>query len=296
VPELSSITKWGLNVTNWIERQISWAQLRLWLWLGAMVLVGGAASVWGHLLPRDWAQHIARDLGPALFTTGLLGLTVHTFLNREIARDVFQAAFRYVLPAELKDEVARIITNKFICIDHYMEFTIVVIDADLIRLQIKVERTLKNITRHTEKIGASFALDEWGFPDHPSEIEVCKLILGSGAEELGKPVEKDVDHIRQTTKEVGVKSGETVKFVSRGSEVHRINGEHLIQFAHPTVNPVVLVVAPSEFKHSCSFGVQGKVTQSSISEKYTLDGTQFPGQYVRLRWWPANFKPKPDRN
>jgi len=81
---------------------------------------------------------------PLLFTAGVLGLTVDTFLKREFARDVFVAAFRYVLPDELKEEVCRIIG--FLCIDSLSVGTITTLPHNLVRVHISPERTCKNIT------------------------------------------------------------------------------------------------------------------------------------------------------
>ena len=83
-----------------------------------------------------------------------------TFLKRELARDVFAAAFRYVLPDELKEEVHRIINYKFLCIDSLSVITITALPNDLVRVGIRHERTFRNITDHTEPFFAGFAVDE----------------------------------------------------------------------------------------------------------------------------------------
>lgn len=100
-----------VDIKNWVSKE----QLKIWAILGLLVLTGIAGSLWHQCIPWPLGAHLARDLGPALFTAGVLGLTVDTFLKREFARDVFVAAFRYVLPDELKEEVRRIISYKFLC-------------------------------------------------------------------------------------------------------------------------------------------------------------------------------------
>ena len=58
-------------------------------------------------------------MGVAFVIAAVLGLTVDWALKAELARDVFQAAFNYVLPDELKEEVQRVINYKFLCRKHY---------------------------------------------------------------------------------------------------------------------------------------------------------------------------------
>ena len=101
-------------------------------------------------------------------------------------------------------------------------------------------------------------------------------------------VGEDTSHaIGKKTKSVNVKSGNTIKSISKGFEVHRPNGELHMQFSYPSVRPKVRVETPPGFSHSCTFGIPDeKVIRSSISQEYTLDGTHFPGQHTRIRWWP----------
>src|SRR5262249_54505662 len=98
------------HLRDWVSK----AQLKIWLVLGLILAIGAAGSLGYEELPWPWASHAAEALCPPLFTAGVLGLTVDIFLKREIARDVFVAAFRYVLPDELKEEVRRIINYKFL--------------------------------------------------------------------------------------------------------------------------------------------------------------------------------------
>jgi hypothetical protein len=83
-----------------------------------MAALGIAGSILNYLLPWEWAQHLTRDFSIALFVAGLLALSVDTFFKTEFARDAFEASFRYVLPAELKDEVAKILKFEFIAEKH----------------------------------------------------------------------------------------------------------------------------------------------------------------------------------
>src|SRR5262245_44463209 len=84
----------------------------VWLVAAVMTALGVTGSILHNELPWPWAQHLARDLAVALFVAGLLAASVDTFFKTEFARDVFNAAFAYFLPNELKQEIKRIIEYK----------------------------------------------------------------------------------------------------------------------------------------------------------------------------------------
>ena len=272
------------TIKDWVSK----AQIKIWLVLGCITAVGAAGSLWHQDIPWSWLAHLAEALCPPLFIAGVLGLTVDTFLKRELARDVFVAAFRYVLPDELKEEVHRIISYKFLCIESTTIVSISSLSNDLVRVEIRHERTFTNITGHTEPFSGTFALDEWGF-SQKSEILECGLEIEEtkiDADDNPDYAQKK-DAIGKKTKSVNVKSGNMIKSISKGFEVHRPNGELHMQFSYPSVRPKVRVETPPGFSHSCTFGIPDeKVIRSSISQEYTLDGTHFPGQHTRIRWWP----------
>jgi hypothetical protein len=267
-----------------------WVNTRghLWLVLSVMIVLGVTGSVSAHSLPSEWSQHLIRDLSVALFVAGLLAGTVDTFFKGEFARDAFRAAFSYVLPNELKQEITRIMDYKLLCDNHYMVLKLVPIDDDHIRLHISFERTIRNISRHKQEIKNSFAIDEWGFAEK-SSIEICTMTFGG--KEYGPRPRRDIpsDAVGMETDYVYIAYNEQVQFICKGQEIKLRNGEFIINFSYPSVNPVVDVHLPSGFSHSFGFGVPGgDERKSGIFERYQLNGTQFPGQFMRLRWWPTD--------
>jgi hypothetical protein len=59
-----------------------------------------------------------------------------------------------------------------------------------------------------------------------------------------------------------------------------------MSFRSPTTGPIIDIRLPPGFSHVCNFGVPDeRIISSSISQRYRLDGTQFPGQNMRIRWW-----------
>jgi hypothetical protein len=265
------------------------ARVRLWFVLGGLAAFGVVAIAGSHWVPWKWLEGVVKEIGVASLVAAILGLTVDQALKVELVRDVFYAAFRYLLPSELKDEVARVIGYRFLCTDHRTLVEIVpIVDTDLVRVHMKTERLLKNVSYQAEPIRNHFALDEWGYPGHQSTVERCSMEFGGEVVEgEDNPEYKGkLDARGKITAERTIKRGETVKFVTIGSEVCRNNGQLFMAWRAPTVNPVVDVSIPDGFGHECNFGVPyAKAVTSSISKQYRLDGTQFPGQHVRVRWW-----------
>ena len=275
----------GQSMTGDLNEWVPKAQLNIRRILFGMFALGIVGGIYNDYVPWPWLSHAVKELSSALLIASLLGLTVDIFLKREFARDVFVAAFRYVLPDVLKEEVRRIINYKFLCIESTSIVAIAKMPNNLVRVSISHERVFKNITGHSESFVGSFAVDEWGFPER-SAIDQC---LVEGATTVDNPdYAGKTDAIGKRTESVEVKSGATIKSITRGSEVHRDNGELHMSFAHPSINPVVRVETYDGLSHSCTFGIPDeRVIRSAISKQYKLDGSQFPGQHTRIRWWPA---------
>ena len=280
-----------LEKGNKMNRCISRAQVKIWLVLGSLIAIGVCGILWHGLIPLAWVDVLVKELSSALIVAGVLGVTVDTFLKKELARDVFTTAFNYVLPKELKDEVRRIIEYKFLCIESNTIIKLTPIQNDLMRVNMSHERLFENISDHGAQFMATFALDEWGFDSH-SAIEECRLIFSDGREE---PLEDDLDYkdrrdaLGRKTKEVTVDSGAKVRVVTKGFEIHRRNSEVHISFSHPSVKPSVVIELPEDqCDHLCSFVSipDRRITKSEINLRYQLDGNQFPGQHIRVRWWP----------
>jgi len=254
----------------------------------AGVGVAGALMIWlSHSLPWQLAQEITKELGAAVLIAAILGITVDRGLKTELAKDVFFAAFRYVLPDELKSEVLRIINYRLMSHDHLVIVEIVPINNDLVRVNISVERTVKNIGRGPEDVYNMLAVDEWGFPDHKSSIDVCFMEIGNKRIEAAPSEEhRQGAAIARYTEKKPLQSNETARLVSKGSEVHRMNSNLALYFITATDHPVLEVRLPSDICHTAGFGVPGaKVQRSELWHRYSLEGTQFPGQAMQVRWW-----------
>jgi hypothetical protein len=270
-----------------MNQSISKAQVTLWAILGSMFVSGLVLVLTAEAWPWKAVDKLSEGVGVALLTAALLGISVDRILKIELARDVFQAAFRYVLPPELKDEIARIISYKFLCTKYYGVINVVSAGDDLVRVEMSSERTIRNISSHTENYKAILHLDEWGFDGNPSRVTQC-IAEYNGEKYEGKVVPPDRGSaIGTDTEDIPVKSGGEVVTVAKGYEFHRSNGLLILNLRSPTLNPIINVTTPDDLQHECSFGVPGeKIDVSRIANRYELNGTHFPGQVIKLRWWP----------
>ena len=116
-------------------------------------------------------SHAIAEVGIALIIAAILGLTVERALKTDLVQNVFLAAFNYVLPDELKDEVARVINYRFLCRKQVVVIEGTLIDGDNMRISISVERFIYNITHHPEPFRPFVDIDEWGVQSHPSYLD-----------------------------------------------------------------------------------------------------------------------------
>jgi hypothetical protein len=283
-----------LNLVDWednmaskdeVERSARLARWRLRAILFILAIVGLVLNFLASYSPT-WLEPIVREFGSALIVASVIGATVDLFFKEEFARDVFMAAFRYVLPEELKEEVLRVIGGKFMCTDSRMIVRVEQIpNTDLVKVHIGTDRTIKNISGDRQAISVAFALDDWGFVGQQPNIEECSFDLGDGPQEC--PTEgHDDPAIGKRKNDIWIKPGNTIKVVMKGYEIHRENDALRGFHTNPANNPTVQVQIPEGFKHTCSFGIPNeKIIPSKIDHNYQLDGTQFPGQCTYIRWW-----------
>ena len=276
--------------------EISRGQLLIWISLAAMGAAGLAGIIGGPYLPWKITHEPVKDVSSALLTAAILGATADRFFHADLARDVFRAAFRYVLPDEIKDEVNRIINYRMLCVYHDSSISVEPMD-DLMRVTIKSERRMKNISRHTENIRNLLTLDDWGF-DTRSFVSECYLLLENGEKiSSGPEYNPRGGAVGRHTEYVTFAPGNTVTLISVGTEIKRANDDLMMYYSYPTVSPSVTVLCPHNLDYELNFGVPGeKVRPSPILNKFTLEGTQFPGQHTRLRWWPKRQPDLPSRD
>lgn len=275
-----------MKVTGQEDERFTWSQIRYWVAGVALVLLGAAAAIGGPHLPYDWMQDLAKELGPGVFTAGLLALLVEPFFRREFARDAFLAAFRYVLPEQFKEEVSKILTHAFISEDHLWSVTIEKEDDEVVLVTTTFERKIRNRTSSAHKRRGWYTIEEFGYRNRPSQIIECSI-------ESNNEVKSDIetkDHgrwIEAFTSELNISPNEKAKISGKAKQYRRINDIIFETFTDPIVNPKIEVnIDTNTFEYKVEFGTTGDAIKEKYSNRYALSSVYFPGQYMFVRWWP----------
>jgi hypothetical protein len=282
----------GSVATNTLNRDIPFARILLWVALGMMGAFGIIGILSADLIPWVWTHAPLHEISDSLLTAAILGATADRFFHAELSRDVFRAAFRYVLPDEIKEEVNRIINYRLICVRHDSSITIERLENGLIRVIMKSERKIKNISKHTETVKNLLNVDDWGFDNyHPKVIECYMLTEGGEKIDAGPTAIPHQGAIGRFTQNRNLGPSETITFVSVGYEIKRDNDDIMVYYRVPTLSPEIAIFAPADIDYFVNFGVpEAVVTPSPVLGKFRLEGTQFPGQHTRVRWWPKDQK------
>lgn len=263
-----------------------WAVLVIIALGGTVFLIGGNVEwgIWGD--KSDWAHGLARDVGIALATTAVLGFTVDRWLKLEIAVDVFKAALGYVLPEEFREEIRRISNYKWICEKHLLIVQIDRLDPDTVKATIMVERTIKNISSGVMSFQNVLDIDEFGFPNAKSEILECSLQDEAGNTRESKETKHNGHWLHAETEEIKLPLGSRVTIKSKYCEIRRSN-DHVVFVAKiPTKAPEIEVRIPDDFAYKASFGHPDEVVEkAAYANRFTMLGTYFPNQVMRVRWW-----------
>ena len=127
------------------------SQIIYWAISIGLLVIGCAGTLFGEHVPLvGW---IIKDLGPGIFTAGILACLAEPHFRREFARDAFLAAFRYVLPREFREEVEKIIRFEFIADRQVWTVRIDKIENDdkTVLVTTSFDKVIKNRTKSTQK-------------------------------------------------------------------------------------------------------------------------------------------------
>jgi hypothetical protein len=264
---------------------LTWPQIRYWLACLGLIVVGIGATIWGG--PWEPIRNTAKELGPGIFTAGILASLVEPFFRHEFARDAFLAAFRYVLPEEFKEEVEKIIRHEFIAEKQVWKVKIEKIDSGNVRVTSTYERTFRNKSKARKPVNAWYQVEDYGFPDGPTQVVQCGVEVES-QDPLQVSTEKNKGHYKEAkTDDVYLDPGKSAKVWGEAIQYRRANDIYFETFRTPIKNPEIVVeVNDEEFCHVVEFGTTGDRSKSQFENHYTLSGVFFPGQYMYVRWWP----------
>jgi hypothetical protein len=268
-------------------RSFTWPQIRYWLMVASLVILGSAAAIWGDSLPWEYLRPIAKDLGPAIFTAGILAGLVEPFFRNEFARDAFLAAFRYVLPPEFRDEVEKILRLSFICEKQVWSVTVEITKTqpDMVFVTTCFQRKLKNKTSSSQLYRGWYTVPDFKFPAGDSQIIDCQITNDKETKKFEKA--KDNGHyIEATTEQLDVAPDHTVEVLGKATQYRRTRDSVCETFTTPAVNPEIHVIVPDELEYEVDFGTSGDVEKEKYTERHKLSGVYFPGQFMQVTWWP----------
>src|SRR5262249_23464290 len=149
------------------------SQIIYWAISIGLLVIGCAGTLFGEHVPLvGW---IIKDLGPGIFTAGILACLAEPHFRRGFARDAFLAAFRYVLPREFREEVEKIIRFEFIADRQVWTVRIDKIENDdkTVLVTTSFDKVIKNRTKSTQKKRALYTVHELSFTNGPT----CSTML-----------------------------------------------------------------------------------------------------------------------
>ena len=266
-----------------------------WAWLALCGVAGVLLIASKHFLhfADPWAQtaqEIIKDIGIALVVAAVIAATIDRWLSADLHQDVFEAVLGYIPPPEFKEEIRSLLRYGFVCRNHVMRVRIERLENDCVRATTTIERSLENITSRAAPVVVHLHADEWGFEVEKTKIVECYGVLEDGTRIDAEPVPPLGDSTSKVAaKPVSVAPGRKIRLHQKLSEIRRVNDEISIHFGAPTVNPHIEVSSPDDIDYMVSFGPSDpKVERETYGNRHTLLGVYFPGQRMRVRWWPVS--------
>jgi hypothetical protein len=253
-----------------------------------LVIAGVAATVWGDNLPYVGA--ITKELGPGVFTAGILASLVEPFFRKEFARDAFLASFRYVLPKEFKDEVAKILRFSFVAEKQLWTVEIHKADDSNVKVITSFEKTIRNKTNIARNEKGLYTVLNLAFSNGPVEILECAIECGIQRVNEFTTKYNDDNQLNAETKEIAIPAGAAARLYGKAIQYRRVDDIIYETFRAPAIDPEIEVIISDEFEHGVTFGTAGEVIQSAYGRRYKLSGVYFPGQFMYVRWWPKEVQ------
>lgn len=259
----------------------------LWAALSLVGFIAVALSVLktGNKFIDDFLLHFLTAIAIAC----IIGATIDLYLKRKLAEDVFEAAFGYALPNDLKEEMRAIYSNKVICKKHIQHVKLEKVGEDKVRITVSLERELQNVTDNTENFSPKLGINDWFLAGYTSRIlEVKYRIdgLDSVAVDLRKNIEKrDGGMFLRLDKTLRLRPRQKITVWQSYEEYMVQEAQHVVQFSHATLNPSVQIEAPPEFTVTVSASHRSPMQASMYGGRYDLPGLLLPHQPIVVRWW-----------
>lgn len=257
--------------------------------LGLLILLGVMAVLLfeqsGHY-PSKFLEHLFM----ALAVAGFIGLVIEFTLQRQIARNVFEAAIGYLLPDALRDELRWIYGQKLLCVNHVQTVHLTKIQGtNLVKAHCVMSRKLENISDEEYLLPVGLGIDEWFHEGHPSKIlsVVYQLDGEKQSDNLAQSkLRKHPTGFDVSDTPVLIQPGKTLNLTTEFEETYLENDVMFVTYSSSTMNPTVMVYGPEDFEYAAHFGSRQKHLMTKKGDHtWQLDGVLLPHQDIRIRWW-----------
>ena len=204
-----------------------------------IILFGLFATIRGDLLP--YVGGPTKELGPGIFTAGILALLVEPFFRKEFARDAFLAAFRYVLPSEFREEVEKILKFDFIAESQLWSVQIDKIDDETVLVTTTYERVIKNKTKINKRANAWYVVPDFGFRNGSTKVIECGIEQGTLLIDSFVQTFRKHD-VEAKTDELVIRPDDVSRVWGKATQFRRTNDAVYETFRVPIKNPEIEVI------------------------------------------------------
>ncbi len=264
-----------------------WEKLPPWAVMGLIGLSGLGFVIVPRIYQWSWEFGVFPEIGVALIIASILEFTIHRWMSRDLAKDVFWAAIGRILHPELRSEISWICGFQFLATRSVATVNIEEEEQDLLKVTISLDRDIENIGADNQPLTNLVAVDEWGAPNHPAEIITCEIRKGNDQIVRFDQINRDDPAaISAKTVEISLRPGEKAHIVSQAVEYKRKNDLLHMTFLYPTVNPRIEVHIPAGLDCRYGFAHRGEMEKEKFTPRKTLRGTLLPGMQMGVRWWP----------
>lgn len=275
-----------------MEMKKTWFEKNFLRFVFLLLIALGTLGVTVCSPDGKWPCAYAEHLFMALAVSGFIALFVELSLQREFAKNVFEAAVGYLLPEDLQGELSWLYNQKFLCEQHTQSVHISrIADTKLVKIRTEVVRVFRNISNENQGFQVSAGTTEWGYSSYPSKI--LRSTYKIDGKDLGENPIKLSTEVRRP--EIGIE-GEKLRIASNerfttSFEIEETMHERDWSYAHfacPTSNVTVIVNAPEDFDTYVFFGHRSGDPEATKmnSTTWCLRGILLPLQAIRIIWLP----------
>ena len=291
-----------MNNERWLIRHFPHIALGLAFVIGLVFLFGA-----GYL--KGLWREIVTGVGIAFITASIIGIALELAFVTRIAQNVFEVAFGYLLPKEIREETKWIYSMKLLVTDykHDLEIKRCGNGSDKVFVYETMSRTYKNISNKKLPINPSLGIQEWFHSEARSEIMTYKLthdckeyslehkdiIIGRAKSQDSPKQSNYILAVKENKLGVKLQPDKTYTWVATVREIKHESDQSISYFGTASMNPYVTVKVPDDMDFDVTFGNRAQAKLQNLgSGHFRLNAMLLPGQAVRITWWTKSNSEK----